>query len=325
MSTKENKPIIEITNELVINMIHDVRGQKVMLDYELAELYGYETKTFNRQVKNNIDKFPDDFRFQLTVEESGQLRWCKNSTSSSKRKFRKKEYLPYVFTEQGVYMLMTVLKGEIATKQSIALIKAFKVMKDCFDGNKFLPFQEILSISDQINKNASDIEKLKTTINKHTKQLQIVMKNFVDPTKLKQFLIMNGQQIEAEVAFESIYRMAKHSIILVDDYINIKTLKMLKICEPNIEITIYSDNVAKDGVDEETLNTFSKEKGIRITIKPTNKVFHDRFIFIDHGYKSEKGYQCGSSSKDSGNAITMIMSIEDVKYNSILLNKVGHK
>ena len=325
MKTKENAPIIEITNELVINMIHDVRGRKVMLDYELAELYGYSTKAFNQQVKNNKDKFPEDFMFKLTSKEVKGLMRSKILTASINNDYRNKSKTPFAFTEQGVYMLMTVLKGEIATKQSIALIKAFKVMKDYFDGNKFLPLQEILALSDQTNKNAGDIEKLKTTINKHTKQLQIVMKNFVDPSKLKQFLIMDGQQIEAEVAFESIYKSAKHSIILVDDYISVKTLKMLKVCEPNIEITIYSDNVAKDGVDEEMLYIFYKEKEIQIVLKPTNKIFHDRFIFIDHGYKSEKGYQCGSSSKDSGNAVTMIMSIEDVEYISILLNRLNQK
>ena len=234
-------------------------------------------------------------------------------------------YLPYAFTEQGVYMLMTILKGEVATKQSIALIKTFKAMKDYFNNNKYLTMQEILNISERTNKNASDIEILKTTINKHTKQLQIVMKNFVDPKKLKQFLIMDGQQIEAEVAFETIYKSAKHSIILVDDYINIKTLKMLKVCESNIEITIYSDNVSKNSVDEEMLDAFYKETGIHISLRPTHMRIHDRFIFIDHGYKCEKGCQCGSSSKDSGNAVTMIMSIEDIAYNNILLDRLSNK
>lgn len=321
MKTKENTSIIEITNELVVDMIHDIRGQKVMLDYELAKIYGYSTKAFNQQIKNNIERFPNDFMFKLTSIEVNKILMSKKLTSSwgGKRK------LPYAFTEQGVYMLMTVLKGEIAVKQSIALIKTFKAMKDYFNNNKYLTMQEILNISERTNKNASDIEILKTTMNKHTKQLQIVMKNFGDPRKLKQFLIMDGQQIEAEVAFETIYKSAKHSIILVDDYINIKTLKMLKVCESNIEITIYSDNVSKNSVDEEMLYTFYKETGIHISLRPTHKRFHDRFIFIDHDYKYEKGYQCGSSSKDSGNAVTMIMSIEDIAYNNILLDRLSNK
>ena len=86
MKTKENAPIIEISNELVINMIHDVRGRKVMLDYELAELYGYSTKAFNQQVKNNKDKFPEDFMFKLTSKEVKGLMRSKILTASIKNK-----------------------------------------------------------------------------------------------------------------------------------------------------------------------------------------------------------------------------------------------
>ncbi len=100
-----------------------------MLDFELAEIYGYETKTFNQQVKNNIEKFDDDFRFQLTKEEWEFLR-SKNLTSKSETGSGGRRYLPFAFTEQGIYMLMTVLKGELAVKQSKALICTFKQMKD---------------------------------------------------------------------------------------------------------------------------------------------------------------------------------------------------
>ena len=127
MKTKENKPIIEITNALVINMIHDVRGQKVMLDFELAELYGYSTKAFNQQVKRNLERFPNDFMFEITSNEVIACARSQFVTSEMKLKGTNdggRTSLPYAFTEQGVYMLMTVLKGEIAVKQSIALIKA---------------------------------------------------------------------------------------------------------------------------------------------------------------------------------------------------------
>ena len=98
-----------------------------MLDFELAEIYGYETKNLNRQIKNNAEKFyGDDFKFQLTKEEFLEILRCKNFTSS----WGGTRYLPNAFTEQGVYMLMTVLRGELATKQSRALVRAFKAMKD---------------------------------------------------------------------------------------------------------------------------------------------------------------------------------------------------
>lgn len=111
--------------EWIKDKIYTIRGEQVMLDFELAEIYGYETKDFNRQVKNNIERFDEDFRFQLTDEEFKVILRCKNSTSS----WGGTRYKPYAFTEQGIYMLMTVLKGELAVAQSKMLIRMFKEMK----------------------------------------------------------------------------------------------------------------------------------------------------------------------------------------------------
>ena len=98
----------ELNEELITSKIYIIRGQKVMLDFELAEIYGYETKNFNKQVKNNNDKFDEDFMFQLSKEEYKEILRCKNFTSS----WVETRHLPYAFTKQGIYMLMTVLKGE---------------------------------------------------------------------------------------------------------------------------------------------------------------------------------------------------------------------
>ena len=117
---------IEVSEEIIKSKIYIVRGQKVMLDFDLAELYGYETRSFNQQVKRNIEKFPDDFMFQLTKDGLGKI-MMSQFVISSWGGIRK---LPYAFTEQGIYMLMTILKGELATKQSIAIIRLFKAMKD---------------------------------------------------------------------------------------------------------------------------------------------------------------------------------------------------
>ncbi len=127
--------VVIISEETLQNRIYNIRGCKVMLDFELAEIYGYETKNFNRQVKNNSAKFDgDDFMFQLTEEEVRNLR-CKNFTANFKSKSRT---LPYAFTEQGIYMLMTVLRGELAIKQSRALVRTFKKMKDYIIDNREL-------------------------------------------------------------------------------------------------------------------------------------------------------------------------------------------
>lgn len=106
-----------ISEEEIKNKIYVIRGKEVMLDSDLAKIYGYSTKDFNRQVKNNIERFDDDFRFQLTRDEYLKILRCKNCTLELEQgKYSK--YLPYVFTEQGIYMPMTVLKGEKTIEQS---------------------------------------------------------------------------------------------------------------------------------------------------------------------------------------------------------------
>jgi len=112
--------ISELNNETIESMIYIIRGQKVMLNFELAKIYGYETKRFNEQVKNNIIKFPERYRFQLNKDE---LNFVMSKKSASSWGGTRK--LPYAFVEQGIYMLMTFLKGDLATKQSIALIDTF--------------------------------------------------------------------------------------------------------------------------------------------------------------------------------------------------------
>ena len=104
---------LTINEEYIKDKIYYIRGKKIMIDSDLARIYGYTTKDFNRQVKNNIERFDEDFRFELTKEEYYQILRCKNSTLELKQGQYSK-YLPYVFTEEGIYMLMTVLKGEKA-------------------------------------------------------------------------------------------------------------------------------------------------------------------------------------------------------------------
>jgi hypothetical protein len=147
------KEVQIIDEELIKSKIYIVRSQKVMLDFELAEIYGYETKRFNEQVKNNIERFDDDFRFKLSKEEWINLR-SKKSTSS----WGGTRYLPHAFTEQGIYMLMTVLKGELAIEQSKTLIRTFKKMKDYIIENQGLIGQiEPEHIKEWIISNAQDI------------------------------------------------------------------------------------------------------------------------------------------------------------------------
>ena len=141
--------VTELNNETIESMIYVIRGMKVMLDFDLARIYGYETRRFNEQVKNNIQKFDNDFMFQISKEELFEFVMSKKSASQSNSFFsghnggtRK---LPYAFTEQGIYMLMTVLKGELATKQSKTIIRLFKQMKDyIIESNNLISSNELI-------------------------------------------------------------------------------------------------------------------------------------------------------------------------------------
>lgn len=162
--------MILLDEKYLTSKIYIIRGVQVMLDFDLAAIYGYATKNFNRQVKNNIDRFDEDMRFQLTDTEVENLR-CKNCTSSfaspkddnlrseiSASSWGGTRYLPYAFTEEGIYMLMTVLKGELAVSQSKKLIKLFKQMKDyIIQRQHVLPTTELLALTTQTRNNTEEI------------------------------------------------------------------------------------------------------------------------------------------------------------------------
>ena len=302
---KTNLEVIELTQKNIESMIYTIRGQKVMLDFDLARIYGYETKRFNEQVKNNIEKFPDDFMFQLSETESEKVLWSKKSTlnKSGNKTGMHLKYLPYAFTESGIYMLMTVLKGELAIKQSLALIRLFKQMKDYISSNVLLGYNEIIKLTKKVEKHDRHLKKIDN-------KLDVVMDNFIDPSTYKHFLILNGERLEAEEAYEKIYSFAKQSIIIIDDYISLKTLRLLRHVDKCMTIIIFSDNVSKDFIIDEDLINFENEYGIKIMLLPTHNKFHDRYIMIDYEADNEKLFDCGSSSKDAGNKITTIMQVE---------------
>ena len=194
---EENREIVIVDNKTIQEKIYFIRGQKVMLDSDLAEIYGYETKNFNRQVKNNAEKFEgEDFMFQLTDKEMVELSRCKNFTlNRGTGRGSNIKYNPYAFTEQGIYMLMTVLRGELAVRQSRALVRTFKQMKDFIIENQdFIGSKELVQIAVQTNQNTKDIAEIKSQM--ATKEdLKKVMDNFIDPDTYKHFLLMNGDKI----------------------------------------------------------------------------------------------------------------------------------
>ena len=331
------KPEFSLIDENMLkSRIYTIRGLKVMLDADLAEIYGYSTKVFNQQVKNNIEKFDEDFRFQLTSEEINVLSRRKictlNIESENNEPSRSKfltlnkgsrgsniKYAPYAFTEQGIYMLMTVLKGERATAQSKALIRLFKQMKDYIvaENRNLLGYDGIAQIAVQTERNTKDIAVIQS-------DLQKVMENFVDPSTFKHFLILNGQKLDADVAYTQIYGMAKKSITIIDDYVGVKTLDLLRGIARGVSVTIYSDENGYESLTEQIQKDFLKARpDIKFDKKKTKEKFHDRYIFLDYGLKGEKLFHCGASSKDAGNKITTIMQIENTEIYHVLMEKLS--
>ncbi|MBO5413557.1 MAG: ORF6N domain-containing protein [Clostridia bacterium] len=311
---KANNEIVEINENSIKDKIYIIRNQKVMIDSDLAEIYGYTTKTFNQQVKNNIEKFEEDFRFQLTDNEVVEILRSKNLTSMrTKGKRGGRTYNPYAFTEQGIYMLMTVLKGELAIRQSKALIRTFKEMKDyVIEAGGIIGQKELLRLSLQTTENARAIRKIEEEMTTK-KDLIKVMKNFIDSSMFKEFLILDGQAVEADIAYTKIYSLAKESIYVIDNYIGLKTLALLKNSQNNVKIIIFSDNIGNSLHKLEYKDFVKEYPNINISFKITNNIYHDRYIIIDYKSKFERIYHCGASSKDAGKRITTIVEVNDTK------------
>ena len=306
------KPGVSLIDEnLLKSRIYTIRGLKVMLDADLAEIYGYETRFFNRQVKNNIERFAEDFRFQLTEDEMQNL-MCKNCTSSWGGTRKR----PFAFTEQGIYMLMTVLKGDLAIQQSMALIRLFKKMKDYIihENRPLLESDGIAQVAAHTIQNTKEIAEIRQDVSAMKTDLQKVMTNFIDPSTHKHFLILNGQKLEADIAYTQIYGMAKKSVIIVDNYMDVKTLDLLRCVAKGVTITIVSDQYGQTRLTKSMRDDFKATRPdvVLEDVKPAGNIFHDRYIYLDYGTPDEKLFHCGASSKDAGNKITTIMQLEDI-------------
>ena len=296
--------MVALNEEYLMSKIYIIRGLQVMLDFDLAVIYGYETRYFTRQVNNNIERFDQDFRFQLTNEEFKNL-MCKNFTSSwgGTRK------MPYAFTEQGIYMLMTVLKGELAVSQSKKLIRLFKQMKYyIIQRQHVLPFTELLALTTQTQNNTEEIRQVKQQVN----DLTVVINDFTDNTIKKDYLFYRGQTVEADIAYSEIYSYAKKSIHIIDNYISLKTLVLLKSAPSGVKVTIFSDNV-NHGLHQTEFADFQSEyPHVDIELRSSGGIYHDRYIFIDHTTPNEMIFHCGGSSKDGGKRVSSISRVEDV-------------
>ncbi len=302
---KDSNKILTVEERTLKDKLFVIRGQQVMLDFDLAKIYGYTTKAFNQQVQRNIDRFPEDFLFRLTTEEVVNLR-SQNVTSS----WGGSRYPPFAFTEQGIYMLMTVLKGSLAVEQSKNLIRLFKSMKDYITENQQLMItrKDYFSLAAKVESHSRDISEVKD--NMVTKaDLSDFVKLFDQSVESKEILILDGEPFKADLAYQKIYRRAKESIIVIDDYISAKTLQHLIHAKAGVSLTIISDNKGKAMRLSEYLDFRTDYPNRNVTFLQAQKRAHDRYIILDNGTKEMRVYHCGASSKDAGKRITTITRI----------------
>ncbi len=259
--------------------IYTIRDVQVMLDRDLAAFYGVETKVLNQAVKRNIERFPQEFMFQLTKEE---LKNWKSQIVTSKREKMGLRKLPYVFTEQGVAMLSGILKSETAVKMSIQIINAFVAMRRFIINNAQL-FQRI----DTVEKRQLKYEM--TTDERFEKVFDALQQNKLEP---KQGIFFDGQIFDAHRFVSDIIRKAEKSIVLIDNYIDDTVLDLFAKRKKDVTVTIYTANITKSLMTD--IKKFNAQYPA-IDVKEF-KQSHDRFMIID----DEDVYHFGASLKDLG-------------------------
>ena len=310
-----------ITTDDIRSKVYIIRGQQVMLDKDLAEIYGYDVKRLNEQVKRNINRFPEDFMFQLKtseITESLKSQIATLNVSKNKRGMHIKK-MPFAFTEQGIYMLATVLRGELAEQQSIFIMRTFREMRHYIKQNQqFVTRSEMELLSSKVTEisvqTATVIDKQKQTdqkvdlIQKNVEQLS---ENFITDKDKKNFVIYKGQKLEADIAYIEIYQQAKKSIYVVDDYMNAKSLQHLSQKADGVEVVLFTENgKGGKGFLTKSLVTDFQNEYPSLRIKP-NPDCHDRLIVLDYDEETEQVYLCGASSKDAGKKLCAINQITE--------------
>ena len=332
MDRNDEKTEIAAVNPLVSTgvekMILVIRDKQVLLDRDLATLYGVETRAINQAVKRNLERFPERNCFQLTeleftnwksqiVMSKGEDNLKSQIVTSSWGGRRK---IPYAFTEQGVAMLASVLHSETAVRVSLQIMDAFVSMRHFLMQKGGIVNRLVYVEGKEIEQDRRllehdrKIDSLFEAMDRREADWQKVMENFVDPSTFKHFLILNGNRLEADVAYAQIYGMAKESLLIVDNYVNVKTLNLLRNVPKGISVLIFSDLLGGSRMTDDMLADFRAARpDVSIDVKPALRKFHDRYIFVDFKEKGEKLFHCGASSKDAGNKITTIVQLDDIE------------
>ena len=261
--------------ENIQSKIYTIRGKQVMLDRDLAALYEVSTKVFNQAVKRNIARFPDDFRFQLSKEEFSY--WRSQIVTSNNGDKMGLRYAPYAFTEQGISMLSSILKSDVAIGVSIQIIRLFVQMRRTLSDNTLL-VHRVVELESKQEKTQTVVEKILTEIDKKE-------------TLPKEGIFYNGEIFDAYVFVAKLIKSAKKSIVLFDNYVDESVLILLSKNQ-EVEIKIYTHTFTKQlQLDVKKYNEQYRE----IEVK-SFKDAHDRFLVID----GEELYHLGASLKDLG-------------------------
>lgn len=298
--------------ENIENLIHVIRGKQVMLDRDLARLYGVETKRLNEQVKRNIERFPEDFMFQLTREEAessrSQFATLNEDGELSRSQFatlngrgHNIKHLPYAFTENGVAMLSTVLRSQQAININIQIMRAFNTMRHFIATNAQV-FQRLEVIEHTQLSLVAHQEELAAHQTSTDQKLEEVFHRLDEGAATpKEVIFYEGQFFEARVLLEQIIKTATKRVMIIDGYVDAATFEMLDVRAKGVTADIYSDSEYKTLRDS---HNASKGKQPVNTHK-WSKSSHDRWVIID-----DTLYHCGHSVKDLGKKLSAIMKMD---------------
>ena len=294
----EDLNVVKYETENIKNLIYCIREKQVMLDSDVAMLYHYETKNINKAMKRNIERFPEDFCFQLTKDELQNLKFQNGTSSFVKENYGGRRKLPYVYTEQGIYMLAGILKNEIAVQVSINIIRAFIEMRK-FIANNGQVFERLTNVEYKLleqNKMLTNHEK------KFEKIFDELQKN--EQEEIKQKIFFEGQIYDAYNLIIKLIKKAKEKLLIIDNYIDDTILEMLAKKNKDVKVVILTSN--KSNISKLDIQKFNKEYPI-LELAKTDK-FHDRFILIDN----KEIYHIGASLKDLGKKCFAINKMEDI-------------
>lgn len=300
--TTENSNALDpaaVINADIRSLVYVIRGQQVILDSDLAALYQIETKNFNKAVGRNIERFPEDFRFQLTKEEFDDLRF--QIGTSNNRGGRR--YLPYAFTEQGISMLASVLHSDVAVQASIKIMRAFAEMRR-FISNNALLFEQISSIE------LKQLEYQKSTNERFDRVFQYIDNH----AESEQKIFFDGQIYDAFSLLVSIIQKASKEIILIDGYVDVDTLDLLAKKKSGVNVRCYT--FSNTTLSKQDISKFNAQYAT-LTVKKTS-VFHDRFLLLD----GKTSYHIGASLKDAGKKCFGISLLTDPDMVKELLDRL---